>query len=98
MRKLICKKVYFYSEGDELIFFEWLKRIPAITNINGVGDEIQLSIDSNTTIDDQSLRELLAIFYRYKIDMMQLSQFRDKANEGWFYDNKSAYWHRGVFE
>jgi len=43
------------------------------------------------------MRELLALFYRYKIDMKQLQIFLNKNNKQWFQDNTKAYWHRRVF-
>lgn len=94
--ELVCKQVHFYSEGDEITFFEWLKKISAIENIKGVGDEIRLSIPS-FDVDDESLRELIALFTRYKVELGQLSQFRNKSNECWFYQNKKAFWRKGVF-
>jgi len=51
-------------------FFEWLKNVDAIQSIKGVGDEIRLSLASSA-VDDESLRELIALFARYKIDLCQ---------------------------
>ena len=96
MLYLICKQVSFYSEGDEISFFKWLKEIEAIKDIKGIGDEIQLAI-KNSNIDENSLRELIAIFYRYKIEMSQLKQFLNEGNEYWFKANDCAYWKKGVF-
>ena len=90
MPTLICKQVTFYSQNDETSFFEWLKRIVAINEIEGVGNEIRLHIE-NASIDDESLRDLIAIFYRYGIELTQLSQFKNKDNEEWFYENKFSY-------
>jgi hypothetical protein len=44
------------------------------------------------------LRELLALFYRYKIEMSQFSVFLSEKNKKWFYDNKQAYWYKKVFK
>ncbi len=96
MPKLICKEVLFYSEGDETTFFEWLKKIDAIKDIKGVGNEIQLKIESEV-IEDYSLRELIAIFARYSIDLNQLKQFLNKDNKEWFYDNDLAFWRKETF-
>ncbi len=35
MPKLICKQVMFYSENDELMFFEWISRIKGIKRWTG---------------------------------------------------------------
>lgn len=96
MPNLICKEVSFYSEGDETAFFEWLKNIDAIKDIKGVGNEIQLEID-NEVIEDESLRELIAIFTRYTIELNQLKQFLSKDNKEWFYDNDLSYWRKETF-
>lgn len=94
--ELICKQARFRSEIDEISFFEWLKKIEAVQDIKGVGDEIWLSV-SSSAVDDESLRELIAIFSRYKIELSQLSQFKNKSNEDWFYLNKKAFWRKGIF-
>ncbi len=96
MPTLICKEVSFYSEGDEVSFFEWLKKIEDIKDIKGVGNEIQLLIQ-NEIIKDASLRELIAVFIRYEIDLNQLKQFLNKDNKEWFYDNDLAFWRKDTF-
>jgi hypothetical protein len=72
MVKLICRKVVFNSEGDELSYFEWISRIRAVSRWEGVGDEIHLYLP-RAAIPQKSLRELVALFYRYNIDMRQLA-------------------------
>ena len=96
MPELVCKKVRFYAPHDEEAFFEWLDKIEAIKQVWGLGDEIHLTI-KNEFIDDESLRDFIAIFTRCEIELSQLSQFRNKANEDWFYSNKQAFWRKGVF-
>ncbi len=48
-------------------------------------------------IPDEDLRELIALFYRYKVDMKQLEIFLNNDNQAWFYEGKKAYWHKRVF-
>jgi len=94
---LIYKSVWYHSPHDEDAFFEWIKKIPAIVRYEGKHDTLYLHV-SNNMIGDDDLRELLAIFYRYKIkNMNQLNVFLTAANQHWFYDNKKAYWHKKVF-
>ena len=93
---LTCKSVYFYSPVDESLFFEWIKRIPGIKKVGGVGDKLYLHFKT-TSISDNDLRDLLAMFYRYKIDMKQLRQFLNEDNREWFYGKPKGYWHRRVF-
>ena len=94
--KLICKSVWYYSSIDEDMFFEWIQKIPSIIKYDGLQDELYLYIKSKR-INCNDLRELIALFYRYKIDMKQLSIFLNNANKGWFFDGKKAYWHKKVF-
>jgi len=93
---LICKSVKYYSRKDEDTFFEWIKKIDCIDSLKGVGTKLHLQISCNN-VHDHDLRDLLALFYRYKIDMKQLQRFLNKNNEQWFYSNKKSYWHKRVF-
>jgi hypothetical protein len=94
MPVLTCRKVLFYSEGDELSFFAWVGKIKAIRRWEGRGDCILLHVPRR--VSGKELRELLALFYRYRIDMGQLAQFQTPANDGWFADPKKD-WHKLVF-
>jgi len=93
---LICKSVQYYSLGDEDAFFEWIKNIPSIKKTDGTYDELYLFL-SNNTIPDRDLREIIRLFYRYKIDMKQLAVFLNNENKEWFYCNPKGYWHKKVF-
>lgn len=93
---LVCKSVWFYSSTDEDLFFLWLEKIPSIIHVSGSGDELYLSTKS-TKIPDNDLREIIALFYRYKIDMKQLQIFLNQQNEKWFYGRPKGYWHRQIF-
>jgi hypothetical protein len=87
--------VTFYAPGDEEVFFEWISKIRAIKKWKGVGDEIQLYLPSST-ISQKSLREITALFYRYKINMSQLQQLVNDKNREWYIDKKK-FWHKRVF-
>ena len=88
---LICKAVTYYSSFDEDLFFEWLKKIKSITKYDGKLDELYFYVAS-AAISDDDLRELLALFYRYKIkNMEQLKLFLNETNRHWFYERKQAY-------
>jgi len=93
---LTCKEVWYYSPIDEELFFIWIKKIGSIAHFDGIGDELYLYFETNEVSEDD-LRELLALFYRYKIDMKQLSRFLTEDNKKWFYGNKKAFWHKKVF-
>ena len=97
MLTLICKSVSYYSSFDEDLFFDWIKKIPSIKNHVGKHNELYLYLE-NTQISDDDLRELLALFYRYKIkDMKQLQLFLNDSNRKWFYENKKAFWYKKTF-
>jgi len=94
MPVLICKQIWFYSPGDERAFFGFAERIKGIRKIEGIRDEIHLHFSMR--LSDASLRDLLALFYRYKIAMRQLSQFETARNRAWFCD-RQEYWFKKVF-
>jgi len=97
MPNLTCKKVTFYSEGDELSFFKWLDSINCIEKCEGTDDTMYLTVNTKKP-SDECLRELLALFHRYKVDMSQLEIFLNEKNKEWFFDRKQAYWHKKVFK
>jgi len=100
MRKkniLICKAVKYHSLCDEDAFFEWIKKIPSIVRYDGALDELYLYMKGKN-ISNRDLRELIALFYRYKVEMSQLQIFMNKRNQKWFHDGKiKGYWHARVF-
>lgn len=77
---LVCKKVYFYSQLDENMFFVWIKSIPCIKKIEGAGDELYLDlVDRELNYED--IKDLIALLYRYKIKMNQLQPFITEKNK-----------------
>ena len=94
---LFCESVQFYCKDDEDIFFEWIERIKCIETFSYRWKFLYLHIPSGD-IDDENLKELLALFYRYNIEMTQLAEFLTPCNKIWFYDNKEAFWYKNVFK
>lgn len=94
--KLICKSVTYHSMIDEEMFFTWLYKISSIIKSDGVGDEFCIYF-KNCLIPDKDLREIISLFYRYKVDMKQLQVFLNTKNKKWFFDSPKGYWHRRVF-
>ncbi len=86
--------VRYYHENDERAFFEWLSRIKCVKGFDGRGTTLFITLSRKP--NDNDLRELLAFFYRYKIDMRQLARFENDLNRAWFRDRR-AYWYRRVF-
>ena len=94
MLTLICKQVTFYSKGDEFAFFEFAKRIKGVRKIEGVGDEIQILISAR--LSDASLRDILGLFQRYKIEMRTLKQFETVKNSEWLRDRRK-FWFKKIY-
>ena len=95
MTEIRCKKVTFYSKGDEDTFFGWAHNIPAIKEVFGDVEDIVLLIGS-VSIEDSSLRELIALLYRYNLPLQQLAIFKNPSNQEWF-QNENKFWYSGVF-
>lgn len=94
--RLVCTSIWYYSARDEDMFFEWIKNIKAIIRYDGVGSDLYLYVNKADLTDDD-LRELLALFYRYKIDVKQLAQFLSTSDTEWFYGKPKGYWYKKVF-
>jgi hypothetical protein len=80
---LICSPLRFYTDTDEALFFNWLKKIKSILEIKGVGRELHL-IFASRHISDKDLREIMGVFDRYKFDNAQLKVFMNDSNKDWF--------------
>lgn len=93
--ELKARAVRFFSREDEAAFFGWLDKLPCVSDYTGKGDTLYISINDQS-FDDEALRELLALFYRYKIDMSQLRVFDREEFADWF-QNPKAYWFDLVF-
>jgi hypothetical protein len=94
--ELVAKGLRWFSDYDEAAFFEWLKKIPCIETYKGQGKALHIEIDQDR-LDDVCLREMLALFYRFKQEMSQLAVFKDEKKRPWFSNNSRAYWYRQVF-
>jgi hypothetical protein len=94
MPVLTCRRVHFYAHGDEIAFHGWIATIKAVRRFEGFGDSMLLHVPSR--LSNAALREFLALFQRYRIEMSQLAQFESKANRHWFTDPQK-YWHKRVF-
>lgn len=91
---LKCHKTTFYSQLDEEMFFTGLKKISSVKQVEGRGRDLSFTVSSRPS--NKTLRELLGLFSRYKIDMRQLAQFLTKKNRSWFH-SPEAYWFKRVF-
>jgi len=95
MPKLTFQGPTYFSELDEAAFFSWLERIPGVTKVEGHLTTLIVTTKS-AKLSDRSLRELLGLFYRYRVPMRQLAQFETPKNRHWF-RMRTKYWYRKVF-
>ena len=91
---LVATDVTYYHPNDEAAFFEWLDRMEFVDSYRGELRDLFISLNRRPRKDD--LREILAFFFRYEIDMSQLAQFETKANRSWLRDPQK-YWHHKMF-
>ena len=94
--ELQATDVRFFSQCDEAAFFEWIKKLSFIQKIEGRGRTLYLLVN-RAAIDEDALRELLALFHRFEIDLRQLAVFDREEFVEWF-RNKNAYWHSEIFK
>ncbi len=82
---LTCAPLRFYTENDENLFFEWIKKIKSVKKFEGIGRKLHLHFLSNK-IPNQDLLDLMGLFDRYKFDAQQLKVFMNENNKEWFED------------
>lgn len=92
---LVCEWLIFYNQKDEEAFNDWLRKINCIERTSRSGSTLELHIVS-LDLHDHDIDDLISLFYRYSIDMKQLSVFLNDDNRKWFYDKK-MYWFNKVF-
>ncbi len=80
---LIAPKVIFYSSNDKAAFWEWIEKMHCIEQVSGQLDKLYFQLN-NTILSDEKLQELIALFYRYNIEMSQLKIFLNDNNKHWF--------------
>lgn len=89
--EISAKRIEFYSDHDEAAFFEWLQKIPCVSAAEGSGDAIVIQVLDDPS-EEAGLRELLALFKRYEIDVKQVLALR-MAQHAWA-RNPDAFWAR----
>ncbi|MCO7187659.1 MULTISPECIES: hypothetical protein [unclassified Pseudoalteromonas] len=94
--KLEAKSVKFLSPADEQSFFDRLNALSCVNDVFGQG--FSIIIETDKSLDDEELREIIALFYRYNVNMKQLKGFLSKGNRVWFKHNQQSYWYKKVFE
>ena len=90
MVRLDCSGTWFGSQLDEKHLFEWAAEIPGFLRWE------QDTLVIRSRLSETSLRDLLALFSRYEIPMVQLAQLLTDKNKEWF-AAPHMYWHKRVF-
>jgi hypothetical protein len=93
--KIIAKGPKYFSPGDEAAFFSWLMSIGCVENVTGELRDLHIKLKRRPTA--AQLRELVALFFRYRMNMKPLAALRTPTNENWFYKDTNAFWHSRVF-
>ncbi len=93
---LIAESVAFLSDGDERSFFGWVESVPGVKSVQGRGRALLITF-AGKRLPDESLREVIALFFRYGVEMTQLADLLTEGNRAWF-ANPKAYWYRNVFK
>jgi hypothetical protein len=91
---LVASSVRYGSQLDEIAFFNWLDRLNFVEGYRGELRDLIITLKRRPTTQD--LRDLLALFHRYGVDMSQLKQFETRSNREWL-RNPDAYWHKSMF-
>jgi hypothetical protein len=82
----------FFSVEDEDYFFKWIYSLAAFKDMKGAGRELRLTLKSSR-LSKKDQRKLLAVFFRYNIDMRVLRTLLEPA-EQW---PSKAFWFKTVF-
>ncbi|UOD32654.1 hypothetical protein INH39_13925 [Massilia violaceinigra] len=92
--KLMIDLNSFYSAGDERRFFEGLGDNPAVSGYRGIAHQLQVSIVQKH-LNHDTLRELIALFYRYQIPIAPLAPLAENKRFAWLADER-WYWHQSM--
>lgn len=98
MIQLVARPLWFGALPDELAFDDWLVKLRkrgCIVHSDGRGNAMLIDVPREP-IEDNCLRELLALFERFGFEMSQLAVFENASNRPWFRD-PTSYWHAKVF-
>ena len=93
--ELIIREGTYYSQADEDAFFDRLYGLRCIKSIVGAPDGLHITLHRPPS--DKQLREMLALLYRYDLNMTPLAVLRTSRNAAWFADDPKMFWHARVF-
>jgi hypothetical protein len=88
--------VHYYSEHDEDVFFSWLAKIPCVEGHRGYLRTVYIRLACDL-LREEDVRELIALYQRYNIDMGSLIALDLPEFAEWFRD-KQKYWYSKIFK
>jgi hypothetical protein len=91
---LVATSVRYGSPNDERAFFEWLQRIEGVDRVQGTGRDLRIHVRRD--MDELALRDLVASFFRYGVDLTQIPKVFAVEEHAWLL-NDTAYWFRAMF-
>lgn len=91
---LVASSVTYYSQDDEVAFFGWLDRLQSVADCHGEVNNLYIRL--KYWPDDADLREILALFYQYGLDLQQLKRLETLDNEQWLRDPQK-YWYDRMY-
>lgn len=94
--ELLTKLPTFFSDIDEESLFNWLTRLEAVRETRGEGRFLRIQV-ATEQLEEDSLRELIALFKRFDLDMTELQKLDLPPFSAWF-RNPNTYWHDQVFK
>jgi len=94
-RELIVRGPTYFSGGDETVFFSWLLNIGCVSEVEGHARSLHICLKRQPS--DADLRELIALFWRYRMSMKPLAALKTPRNAAWFANDPTVYWHAKVF-
>ena len=68
---LVVRAPMYHSPGDESAFFWWLKRIRAVSGVQGRGRDLHIQLRPGKISQDE-LREFRALLHRYGMDTSEI--------------------------
>lgn len=92
--KITIQERMYYSQTDENAFFQRLYDMTCVKEV--VGDADGLNIRFRRPPNNDQLRDLIALLFRYDLDMTPLAALRTARNAAWF-DKSNMFWHKRVF-
>lgn len=94
--KLVCNDGNFKEYENKELFVRMMMRIPCVDEVDDFHPKMDVYV-KNKKIPEQDLRDILSMFYHYKINMRQLKIFLNEENEKWFKKDKDTFWYKLVF-